>query len=329
MSKVSKNIRSRAAVLAACGVIVVVGAVATVVSFRSSPGRGSQAGAMVDIGGYELHLTCTGRGSPTVLLESGNGPTSSAWAWVQPEIAETTRVCSYDRAGTGRSEESPNPRDAHHIAQELHSLVEAAQIELPLVLVGHSYGGLYVRQYAAMYPGDVAGMVLVDSAHPDQWSRVPGGTEQYDSIVASMSSPIEVAPTAPPLDPDLPPAAGKRMAVEGNTVRHLNTARAEFLATTATNDQVRGGSVRLANMPLVVLAATNHDFPPEMQVQMERIHLDMQRELAGLSSGGVLRVVNGADHNGLLSNEASAHTTARAIADVLTSARNGGTLSGT
>ena len=121
-----------------------------------------------------------------MLLESGNGPTLAGWAWVQAEIAGTARVCSYDRAGTGRSDESPNARDAPHIAQELHGLLDAAEIDRPLVLVGHSYGGLYVRQYAAMYPTEVAGMVLVDSAHPDQWTRHPAAADQYASMVASM-----------------------------------------------------------------------------------------------------------------------------------------------
>ena len=325
MSKPFQNLRTRAAVVAAASVVALLGTAAAVASVRSSPGR-SPGNAMVDIGGYKLHLSCTGRGSPTVLLESGNGPTSSAWAWVQPEIARTTRVCSYDRAGTGRSEESPNPRDAEHIAQELHGLVDAAHIERPLVLVGHSYGGLYVRQYAAMYPADVAGMVLVDSAHPDQWSRVPGGAEQYASIAASMPEPITPAPPAPPLNPDLPRSAAEQMAVDGNTVKHLNTARAEFLATTATNDQVRASSVRHGDIPMVVLAATEHDFPPELHTQMESIHLELQRELAALSSSGVLRVVSGADHNGLLADEETAHTTAGSINDVVTSARTGRTL---
>lgn len=319
MSKPIPNRRFRAAV--ALAVVGVVGLVAVLLRVDSSPGRGSAAEALVDIGGYKVHLSCSGRGSPTVLLESGNGPTSAGWAWVQPQIAETTRVCSYDRAGTGRSDESPNARDAQHIAQELHALLDAAAVDRPLVLVGHSYGGLYARQYAAMYPSEVVGMVLVDSAHPDQWTRQPAAAEQFGSMVASMSEPITASPPNPPANPDLPPSASKRMAVEGNTVKHLNTARAEFLATTATNDQVRRSSVSLGGIPLVVVSATEHDFPPELQAQMEGTHLELQKELAALSSHALLRLANGADHNGLLANQEAAHTTAGSIEDVLKAVR--------
>ena len=281
---------------------------------------------MVDIGGFKLHLSCSGEGSPTVLLESGNGPTSAGWAWVAPQIAETARVCVYDRAGTGRSEESPNVRDARHIAQELHELLDAGRIGRPLVLVGHSYGGLYARQYAAMYPAEVVGMVLVDSAHPDQWTRHTGAAEQFESIVASMQDRITSPPASPPANTDLPPWASKRMAVDGNTVKHLNTARAEFLATGSTNDQVRHDSRSLGDIPLVVLSATEHGFPPEIQAQMEANHLEMQRELATLSAGGRLRLADGADHNGLLANEKSARATVGSIEAVLEAVRTGAPL---
>jgi pimeloyl-ACP methyl ester carboxylesterase len=292
-----------------------------VVHDKAPPEQTSHEGEMIGVGGYRLHLSCAGTGSPTVLLESGNGPTSSGWAWVQAEVAQTTRVCAYDRAGTGRSEESPNPRDAHHIAQELHQLLGAGGVDRPLVLVGHSYGGLYIRQYAAMYPADVAGIVLVDSAHPDQWTRPPEAAQQLESMMASMSDPISVPPSDPPFSPDLPPSAGKRMLVEGNTVKHLNTARAEFLATNATNDQVRRNSSSLGEMPLVVLSATEHGFPPEMGSQMEGIHHEMQRDLASLSSNTLLRIAKGADHNGLLTNREAAHTTAGSIEAALTAVR--------
>jgi len=90
------------------------------------------------------------------------------WFLVQPEVAKTTRVCSYDRAGQGWSDPGPEPRDGEHIAQDLHALLQNASIPGPYVLAGHSYGGLFVRAYAAYYPGEVVGLVLLDSAQPDQ-----------------------------------------------------------------------------------------------------------------------------------------------------------------
>ncbi|MFN2504254.1 MAG: alpha/beta fold hydrolase [Acidimicrobiales bacterium] len=326
MSSPFVSLRSRAAIFVIAALLGSLGVLAALVGVGSSSRGRSPADAMVDVGGYKLNLSCSGEGSPTVLLESGNGPTSAGWAWVQPQIAKTSRVCSYDRAGTGRSDESPNLRDAQNIALELHQLLDAAEIDRPLVLVGHSYGGLYARQYAAMYPAEVAGMVLVDSAHPDQWTRHPAAAEQYAAMAASMREPITVSPPNPPENPDLPSSASKRMAVEGNTLKHLNTARAEFLATGDTNDQVRRSSVSVGGIPLVVLSATEHDFPPELQVQMESSHLQMQKELSTLSSRALLRLEEGADHNGLLANEEMARATAGSIEDVLRAVRPGGTL---
>lgn len=131
-------------------------------------------GELVDVGGHSLHINCVGKGSPTVILESGSGATSVDWANIQPEVANTTRVCAYDRAGSGWSETGPGPGDPQQIAGELHTLLGNAGIDGPYVLVGHSFGGLYVRMYADLYPNEVEGMVLVDSSHPEQSARSAG-----------------------------------------------------------------------------------------------------------------------------------------------------------
>jgi pimeloyl-ACP methyl ester carboxylesterase len=120
-------------------------------------------GQLVDVGGYRLHLHCTGTGSPTVVIETGWGDSSASWGWVQPEVAKTTRVCTYDRAGMGWSEASPQPRTARVFAQELHTLLAQANETGPFVLVGHSLGGYTVRVYAHDYPAEVSGLVLIDA----------------------------------------------------------------------------------------------------------------------------------------------------------------------
>ena len=120
-------------------------------------------GQLVDVGGYRLHINCTGSGGPTVVIESGWGDSSAAWAWVQPAVAKTTRVCTYDRAGMGWSESSPEPRTAREFAKELHTLLEKANEPGPYVLVGHSLGGYTVLVYAHDYPDEVSGLVLVDA----------------------------------------------------------------------------------------------------------------------------------------------------------------------
>src|SRR5512133_1842630 len=120
-------------------------------------------GQMVDVGGYRLHIHCTGSGSPTVVIESGWGDMAASWGWVQPEVAKATRVCTYDRAGMGWSESSPEPRAAREYAKELHTLLAKANEPGPYVLVGHSMGGYTILVYAHDYPDEVSGLVLVDS----------------------------------------------------------------------------------------------------------------------------------------------------------------------
>lgn len=120
-------------------------------------------GQMVDVGGYRLHINCVGTGSPTVVIDAGWGAWSLEWSRVQAEVAKTTQVCTYDRAGMGYSEAGPLPRNAKQFAKELRILLEKANLDGPYVLVGHSLGGLPVRVFAHEYPTQVAGVVLIDS----------------------------------------------------------------------------------------------------------------------------------------------------------------------
>lgn len=129
-------------------------------------------GQMFDVGGHRLHLYCMGEGQPTVLMEAGMSGWSTDWILVQPEIAKVSRVCTYDRAGYGWSEEGPQPRDSRQVVTELHTLLSKAGIEDKIILVGHSLGGLFVQYYARTYPEQVAGIVLVDSVHPEQSLRM-------------------------------------------------------------------------------------------------------------------------------------------------------------
>ena len=132
-------------------------------------------GRMYTVDGHAMHLYCTGSGPPTIVLEAGLGDDLIYWQKVQPEIAKTTRVCSYDRAGIGWSEDQPGARDAKHIAQQLHALLQGARVAPPLVLVGASAGGFYVRQFTADYPQEVVGIVFVDSSVPEQVRALPYG----------------------------------------------------------------------------------------------------------------------------------------------------------
>ncbi len=129
-------------------------------------------GQLVDIGGYRVHLWCTGDGSPAVVLDTGLGGSSSDWGFVQPDVARFTRVCSYDRAGMGYSDAGPSPRTARRIASELAELARSG-IGGPVVLVGASIAGFDVRVFASDHPERAAGLVLVDASHEDQAHEVP------------------------------------------------------------------------------------------------------------------------------------------------------------
>jgi pimeloyl-ACP methyl ester carboxylesterase len=127
-------------------------------------------GRLVDLGSHRLHLLELGRGSPTILLEAGLMSTVLSWNELQRELAGSFRVVSYDRAGLGWSELGPMPRTADRIVDELHTLLERAAIPPPYVLVGHSFGGLTMPLFAARFPDEVAGMVLVDPVAPAEWN---------------------------------------------------------------------------------------------------------------------------------------------------------------
>ncbi len=144
---------------------------------------------LVDVGGYKLYYSCSGQGSPTVLMDAGLGETSSTWNRVQPEVAKLTRACVYDRAGLGRSERGPTPRTAMQIARELHALLINAKIGGPYVVVGHSQGSLNMLMFAELYKSDIAGIVSVDGAPPDIGARyqavlTPAQFEQYKALVS-------------------------------------------------------------------------------------------------------------------------------------------------
>ena len=125
-------------------------------------------GASYSVNGHRMHIICTGSGSPTIVLEAGLGNDALTWGGVQPVLSSTTRVCSYDRAGFGWSDALPAPRDADHVAAELHELLLQAKVTGPIVLMGHSMAGVYMRDYVTRYPADIVGIVFEDGSTPLQ-----------------------------------------------------------------------------------------------------------------------------------------------------------------
>src|SRR6202171_4059698 len=140
-------------------------------------------GHLVDVGGHRLYVHCTGSGSPTVVLVSGLAETSVYWGgWIAPAIAQNTTVCAYDRAGQGWSDPPASPQDGAAVATDLHTLLDHAQIPGPYVIVGPSTGGVYARIFAASYPDQVAGMVLLDSQPNEALTGLPDFPSQYSVL---------------------------------------------------------------------------------------------------------------------------------------------------
>ena len=160
-------------------------------------------GKLIDIGGYKLNLYSTGAADgPTVVLIAGAGDFSFDWSLVQDRISAFTRVCSYDRAGFAWSDPGPTPRTMRQDAYELHLLLQKAAVPGPYILTGHSIGGLIARVYAAQYPHDVAGIVLVDSTHEDTQLNYRGKIVRVRESASGKPVPaVQTMQTSPPKPP--------------------------------------------------------------------------------------------------------------------------------
>ncbi len=228
---------------------------------------------LVDVGGRRLYIKCSGEahtGTPVVVMDAGMGNASDAWSLVQPKVAQFARVCSYDRAGMGKSDRAPQAHTSEDIVDDLHSLLSKAGINPQYVLVGHSFGGMNVRLYASKNPNEVAGMVLVDSTHEDETDRM-----------------IAV----------LPPEVKKRAKPEDMIVR--STEDIDFNRSVA---KVRAANWR-RDIPLIVLTRGSATFNPNdyavpsMAPKLEQIRLELQKELVRRSSRGKQIIAEKSGHN--------------------------------
>jgi pimeloyl-ACP methyl ester carboxylesterase len=142
--------------------VTIMALLASFMSAQAEPGR------LVSLGRYSLNIHCSGHGSPVVVVEGGLGDFASDWDLVQQRVETSQRICTYDRAGYGSSEVGPMPRTFAQLNLELHELLRRAGEKPPYILVGHSFGGSVVRNYAAKYPDEVAGMILAESVSEHQ-----------------------------------------------------------------------------------------------------------------------------------------------------------------
>ncbi len=259
-------------------------------------------GQMVDVGGHRLHLYCTGKGSPTVVLEAAAPGWSLYWSLVQPEVAKVTRVCAYDRAGLGWSERGPLPRTGQRMARELHQLLKRAGISGPYILVGHSLGGFVARLYREEHPTDIVGMVLVDAGHESEMRQA-----EFRTFVNTGKSMLPLLRAMTILGmprffasfESLPPFLSQQEEKVPEKVRPMlragwlrtsypTTLSEEGDALVETLEQVRHIGP-LGDLPLVVLTATGPVWWPDMPgavnpVKFRKMWLDLQQDLTKLSS---------------------------------------------
>jgi pimeloyl-ACP methyl ester carboxylesterase len=303
--------------------LAVGGAVETVTE-ATDGGRSASGGQLVDVGGHKLFIACSGTGSPTVVLEGGLGQGSDYFALIAPAVATTTRVCAYDRAGHGRSEAATSPQDGPAIARDLHALLVASGNHGPYILAGHSAGGAYVPFFAAAYPTEVAGVVLLDAMSPHPTLVRPAGqsSENPMSTLAGALPGLARVGVARLLSSvgsnDLPADVTARRRAFEATPRAASSFGEEFLQLDRILDAA-GALPNLGGRPLVVvtaMAGASDDWP------------DQQDHLATLSTNVSHRVFQDLTHDGLIETLAGARAASDAIVAAVTSARAGTKLEG-
>jgi pimeloyl-ACP methyl ester carboxylesterase len=305
--------------------VPLVGAIYQAIATARDRKRFSPPGQLVDAGGLRLHLYTTGSdtGKPTVILEAGMASFSSNFAWVQQELESLTRVVSYDRAGLGWSDSGPKPLDAQRSVRQLHTALENAGIAPPYVVAGHSYGGLVVRVFADLYPDEVAGMVLIDASHPDQWMHIPasrnGRTIAFANRVTAFLAHFGLLRFWNPesaLIGGLPPRQRAEMDAFLATPRQWATGADGLIAWGDLSREQINQARSLGDLPLFVLSVTEQD-------RYADVLTALQAELPKLSSNSVHLTVQGATHDGLVCRREHALVVADAIRQVVEAAYAG------
>jgi pimeloyl-ACP methyl ester carboxylesterase len=310
-------------VVGVLALLAVGGAIETVI--EAADGVPSVAGGeLVDVGGHKLFIACSGSGSPTVVLEGGLGQGSDYFALIAPAVATTTRVCAYDRAGHGRSEPATGPQDGMAIARDLHALLVASGNHGPYILAGHSSGGVYVRFFAAAYPGEIAGVVLLDaqSPHMTPVQSTAQSSENPMSALAGVLPGLARVGVARLLSSvasnDLPADVSARRNAFEATPRAASSFAEEFLRLDGILDAA-GALPNLGERPLVLVTA---------MAGASDGWLDQQDRLATLSMNVSHEVFQDITHDGLIETMPGATVAKDAILAVVDSIRSGMSLDG-
>jgi len=279
----------------------------------------ARPGHLVSVGDHRLHISCTGTGSPTVVLEPGLGEPSPAMALVAAHVASTTRVCSYDRAGRGWSESASGALDGVETATDLHTLLQNAGERGPFVLAGHSAGGIYVLNFAHLYPEQVAGIVLLDSMSPEQYTKVPSwpafyqGFRRFSAVQPSLSRLGVGHAMYQGAYAELPEPARSEQRAFWASPRHSRSVRDEFSRIRTAMAQA-GQLTTIGDRPLVVLTGAKGESGGWAAAQ---------DDLATLSTNSVHRTVAGASHASFVESRTVSAQSGQAIVDVVGAIRTG------
>lgn len=281
-------------------------------------------GVLVNINGYKMHIYCVGDGSPTVILDAANMGTVSNWAWIQPEVAKETGVCAYDRADSGWSDLSPQPNDTKQNAEALYTLLSHANVPGPYVLVGHSFGGLYVRMYAEMYPDEVVGMAFIEGTLPDGLRALgkpdvmPNAPDADMMDATPFISRLGILRLVrfPATDPDLPEPQRSELQSYLASTKLAESLKRQYHLFPTLLAQVRplykAGS--LGDIPVAVIVGSEGDGGIEEW-------RDLFAQQAALSTNNKTIIVDGANHLSLVDRREHAQRTSTFILEVVESAR--------
>ena len=242
-----------------------------------------KSGEMLDVGGYSLYVEDSGSGKVNVIFDSGMGDDLSVWNKVANKVSKFSRVITYDRAGLGWSEESPKKRDSKAIIEELHSILEQKNLTGPIVLVGHSFGGVNMQLYALTYPEDIAALVLVDSAHEDQINRMPrtGLFQKYVFKFGMLAAPFGLPRLY--LSNTSPEERAKK-----STTKHQYTSLDEASYFPQSLNQLDTLNPNYGGLPLVVIARNQPSSEIQNKNTKHYIWAGLQESLASRSTDSTL-----------------------------------------
>ncbi len=276
---------------------------ATVQDLRRFP----PSGKMLRVEGCRLHSVVQGEGGPAVVFDSPVGASSLGWALVQPQVARFTKTLSYDRAGYGWSDPGPRPRSSGRMVTELHELLRRSQVPPPYVLVGASLGGCNIRLFAFRYPKEVAGIVLVDPAHEDQFIRSPSAKPKVMPLrIFQLASRLGIMRLAGmPIDVAgmnvLPPGLQRTATAIGYRTSGVDAIVAETAAIDQSFTEVRqgrmsAGKTPLGHVPLIVLTRQEETRPIGEEAEQYAIWVALHRDLAAESTMGRQVIVEKSGH---------------------------------